>query len=87
MTTHKRSRRLRHLHDGDVFSGPFDLGWADDGTRLWYPPAVGRRLQPGRRAALAGHLADPHPRHPPATLLDPPRPTDHLTAQPTHHAR
>ncbi len=51
MTTHKRSRRLRHLHDGDVFSGPFDLGWADDGTRLWYPHVQVCAPEPGEAAA------------------------------------
>src|SRR6266566_3465749 len=50
-TTHKRSRRLRHLHDGDVFSGPFDLGWADDGTRLWYPHVQVCAPEPGEAAA------------------------------------
>lgn len=51
MTTHKPSRRLRHLHDGDVFTGPFDLGWADDGTRLWYPHVQVFAPEPGEAAA------------------------------------
>jgi len=50
MTTHQQSRRLRHLHDGDVFSGPFELGWADDGTRLRYPHVQVCAPEPGEAA-------------------------------------
>jgi hypothetical protein len=54
MTTPKGNRRLRDLCDGDVFTGPFDLGWADDGTRLRAPHVQVFAPQPGE--APAGHV-------------------------------
>jgi hypothetical protein len=43
-------RQRRDLHDGDVFSGPFDLGWADDGHRLWFPHVQVCAPEPGEAA-------------------------------------
>jgi len=47
-------RRRRDLRDGDVYSGPFDLGFADDGTRLWYPHVQVHAPAPGE--APEGHV-------------------------------
>jgi hypothetical protein len=46
--------RRRDLHDGDVLTGPFDLGWAPDGTRLWAPHVQVFAPSPGE--APAGHV-------------------------------
>jgi hypothetical protein len=54
MTSHTGRRRLRQLRDGDVFTGPFDLGWADDGTRLRAPHVQVFAPEPGE--APAGHV-------------------------------
>jgi hypothetical protein len=51
MNIRKGPRPLRHLCDGDVFTGPFDLGWADDGTRLWYPHVQVFAPMPGEAPA------------------------------------
>jgi hypothetical protein len=54
VTTPKPSRRWRDLRDGDVFTGPFDLGWDDDGTRLLAPHVQVFAPEPGE--APAGHV-------------------------------